>query len=610
MTKASFLWIAGIAVISVKLDAQQNGTMDTLAVVGPTVITVYDLLERIELMPWKDKDADQGPQRGLASLVAEKLLSLGARESNIVLEPAIQASLRTIERLAVRDELYRQEVSAKVRLTHAEIADGMRKLMRSLDLRILHVASKEDGDSLHRTLEESPNPDSTLQEVAPMLVTSQSSVQASFGELDSDIENAAYKLRELHSSSPVRTPDSGWAVMYLRSATPGSVKASLPVSDRKQRVERVLRQQKENQILKIYMGNVLSAHTGRVDTSLFNLVAASMRQILASSSKGTRSKKPIELSAENIDSTRSALEHDLGRTLVYIGEEKMSVEDALEEFRYHSLKFSTLERSAFRKQLNAALRMVVGADIMTREAYRKNLQQSQRVRHDVNMWHDWLLARSLFRRLTDSIRVSEDQVAVYLSRNGGNAALQYEVNVREVLLSDPGDAADVLHDLRGGALLEDLARERSLRKAWAIQDGESGFFRVYDRPKIGFAALVSDEGSIVGPLSLPEGYSVFRVIGKRKERPGVEDVSDLLERTKRTLTSALRKSIIERTVTDLSLRHGVTFQHKSLAKVKVSTTSMVTQRSIGFGGTIQAAPILAPMWEWARETEGKTSIVP
>lgn len=584
------------------LNAQELARFDTLAIVGTVPITSADLLERIELMPWIER-TELGKRKALESLATEKLLVLGAQQYHVALDPATLHELKILEKLFVRDELYKREVVAKFKVTGEEIRDGLRRFARKIRLVVVSTASRNLADSVYGALTQSLDPDSTLQIVVATPAASHVVLEGSFGDFDSRVEDVAFGMIPSHASNPLLIPGSGWAVVYLLNASVNPAYAKMTASERAQHVEKIVRDRNEADVSRKFMGKVLSRQKARVNTSLFVRLAESVRRILQEDSTRHYRRGRFVLSLEVISRARSLLNDALHEPLVHIAAGDMTLDDVFDEFRYHSMGISTLDQRRLEQELNSGIQAAVESELMTREGYRQNLQQSSKVCHDLSVWSDFWLAHLFSVALTDTIQVRGNQVIEFLIKNSDTLGQLYQVNVCEVLSNDPDETASILDSLASGTDIKLLAIHRSRLKKWAERNGESGFFRVFEHPEIGFAALAADSGSIVGPIALREGYSIFRVLGKRKVHSEVEEIDSLLARIRKTIKVQLQKEVASRFLIDLSRRYNITFRWESLLSLRISPFPMTTRRDIGFGGRLQGAPVISPMWEWMQRVD-------
>ncbi len=110
-----------------------DGAADTLAWVGPDAITLRDLRQRLELMPFAGRsggrDADTVKALALEALIAEKLLAreadarqLGEQGASAPL-PRMRAAL---ESALLRDALYRREIAGRAQAAPAQIDSLLR----------------------------------------------------------------------------------------------------------------------------------------------------------------------------------------------------------------------------------------------------------------------------------------------------------------------------------------------------------------------------------------------------------------------------------------------------------------------------------------------------
>ncbi|MEW6062271.1 MAG: hypothetical protein AB1600_10085, partial [Bacteroidota bacterium] len=139
---------------------------DTLATIGSHVITAKDFLERFELMPWPKKDVKSRIEftklEFLYSLVAEKLMAMEASAQGIGLDSVSLEMQYSLERMFVRDELYRSSVKPKITVTPAEIQNGLKKFAYELEVEVLGILSKSEGELFYKKFKQSKNKKRTL----------------------------------------------------------------------------------------------------------------------------------------------------------------------------------------------------------------------------------------------------------------------------------------------------------------------------------------------------------------------------------------------------------------------------------------------------------------
>jgi parvulin-like peptidyl-prolyl isomerase len=279
-------------------------------------------------------------------------------------------------------------------------------------------------------------------------------------------------------------------------------------------------------------------------------------------------------------------------------------------FRYEYFVSSDLEGVRFKSQLNEEIKRLVSCEILAREGRKQYLQNSEAVQRDLRPWTDFWAARALFYQMRDSVSVSDDDVLQHLIQYKKIFGPKYEVNVREILCPSPENMSQAMDELQRGSPFSDVAQQFSIRSDWAKNGGESGYFLVSQHPDIGFHALYADTGKLIGPLHLTDGYSIFKIIGKRRTKGASTDFDTLRQNIKTKLLIEKRKQTIDRFIANLARRQQVTINYSALKNVKITAIPMFTRRRIGFGGTMSAEPMLLQQWDWIKEFQKPINILP
>lgn len=586
---------------------------DTLAEIGPAVITARDFLERIELMPWPGKDRaaehDSAKIRALRSLAAEYLLAQEAAVKGLGHDSSTQRRRLELERLMVRDELYKREVLSRVDVETRELSPGLRRYPRELQILFLRAPTRAAAGELRDSLGTRRAIDSTLRRISSRLLIGADTLFLQFGSMDRTLEDTAYALSSRRRVSGVLRSDVyGWglAVLLGERSNADALKKSIP--DRRTAVENIIRRRKQDERAASFTGSVLSPQRAEADPVLFETAAARLHELVLRDPAAHASKGVYRIFVADLDTVERTLEADLQRVFVQTASGGLTVADVLDGLRSRDMSVVSLDPERFRNRLNACIRDVVAGELIAREGYRQGLERSENVRRDVAVWERTWAATALIRNLTESVKVTDAGVMDYCVRNGAVLGRPYEVNIREVLSDSLAGALRVIERMSNGEDLADIAREVSTRKSWREKGGESGYFSVGAKPALGFAALWTDSGSIGGPVKLPEGYSLFRVLGKRVSvRDSAPSPDSLKVLARRAAWAERQRRVVEECVRRLAKENGVNIHYDRLRRLGVTPANMATRRFIGFGGVITAVPSITPIWQWEGE---KPNLVP
>jgi hypothetical protein len=503
-------------------DLSDDLQRDTLAWVGDRVITALDLVQRIEWMPYPEKNASADMAsvklHALRSLAAEALL---ARESE------------------------RRSASGGADLSRTRAALG-RALAR---------------DALYRQLgRESPPP--SRAEITAL-------------------------ARRMH---------------------PGATAAQLPACQRMaaDSLRTLAGQRRAAEFLVAH----LAGKQASVDSAAFMMLADTLRTYMTTAHVDSAEGGGLIVPAEATDVLLERLAPMLDRPFAQLPDGPLTLGDALEDMRFYLYVTHSLHPRRFAAELSGQLRLLVEGEIMGREALRRHMDERPEVRHDLRTWTDaWRAVSVLGTVVAGGPAGDEEAIRTFAQTNPDRARSAGEVDLEEVLCGTSEEAVAVRAALDGGAPFDSLARRHSRRAEWVERGGRSGFFPVSRHPELGFTALLSPPGSLLGPLRLPEGVSVFRVLGKRIA-PDSLQVRDEFEKARAAATQEQRTDRVARYVGSLASSSRVRFSDASLAQVNILSANMLVRRMLGFGGGMTAAPSLRPMWQWTRYWNGAHAPLP
>ena len=601
--------VAGTGGASPRTQSAGGIPPDTLAEVGSGVITATDLIERIDLMPFPGKDrpseADSLKIRALQSLVAERLLAGEAAFRGIGFDSVTELRLDALERAFVRDELYKREVAAGVTVSAADIGAGMKKYAAQLRILLLRCSSEESARALSRALQYgNAGIDSLGSAGFERRLVSRDTVTVNFGVSDESLEDPAYSLDTARRvSPPFVSPMLGWVVLYLLDRGPNPAANAQSISDRMLTVKNTIRRRKSEAKGIRYMASVLEPRRAEADRAALGLLAQSLYAILSSDSAAHRIEGRFMLTPGEVDRLEGMLRGDLSRVLVMMPGRGLTLGAAIQAFRLEPFTTPSLGRRAFAYVLNESVKRIAREEFLAREGYRKNLQASAAVKHDVGSWRDnWLSHMVQADVLSGVSGPTEEEEIRALIEYARLLSPSYEVNVREVFTDSLPKADSYRSMLLAGEDMAALARRVSKRKGWAERGGESGYFHVRSFPELGIRALLADSGALVGPVGLTGGYSLFRVLGRRLAKGDSSVTVDSLRRALRdVIRSDVRQSGLDRFIAGLAEKFGVTMHYERLKDVTLSSHNIFTRRYIGFGGMMNGAPLLQPEWGWVQE---------
>lgn len=417
---------------------------DTLARVGSAVITAKDFLERFELMPWPGKDKKNRieftKQEFLYSIVAEKLLALEATAQNLGNDSVALSLQRNYERMFVRDELYKSEILGNISITPRETKEGMLRFPYSMEVEVLGILSKKEGDLLYKKVAGSKNKRKTLNAFRDTLFIPVDTLSVFFGFPDRDIEDAVFAIGKDSLSKPLETKVYGWVMFSLlkRNTIEQNTKLSHP--DRLHKVQNIIKQRKEDSLAVRTFASITSPHRAEANPEIFYMLADTVYEMLRRDSAEYFSKGVFQFTG----AVQQLAERVSGRAqeqFITIASGGMTLGEVLRGLANNNVVFpSPLNREHTRSVLNNNIKTVIQNELLAREGMNRNLHQSENVRHDLSVWMDNYKSRVLLKNIVDTVKHSADSTQMkkldnYLQQSVdsyiGTLAKKYGVTINE-----------------------------------------------------------------------------------------------------------------------------------------------------------------------------------
>lgn len=590
-----FFLFAGAAPIMAQTDSE------VLARTGKSVITQSEFQERFELTPWPRppvKVTSENLKQGfLYTLIAEKLWALKAQAMGLDTTKAIRMAFNTLEKMYVRDALWKLEIKDKVNIPDDEYAKGYLRLRFLYNTEYLISGSEKEISSLYDMLNKGASFDSLMIARGRK---GKDTLGVSYGMMEEAVEDEIYNLMIGQYTSPAFTPN-GWCIFRLNAIT----QLGQDPKDQQKVNELVKKIATERATARVYQKFYRSFFMNRkvnVDRNLFSRFADRVSALLKEK-KDTQKISDSDivfLQPPDLLKTEDQFGPDtLRMSFVKFDHNPVTMKQFIEEFSMEGFSSQNIEPRYIKSVLNTVTKKYIENEMLTREGYKRGLQNLPEVKRSLNMWKENYLSQLLRSEFKDSASVNDEEALKYYQQMQQHPVLKEQVNIVEVLTDSLDIAEKVLDALKNGADMHELAKKYSKREAARDSNGESGFFPVTENGEIGRIASAMALGDVYGPLQVPGGYSIFKLIGRKEDSTRVsQSFQEMKETIKKELSSRkLFNSVVNYTVR-LANNYGISINQKALTATEVINVPMFTYRFMGFGGKLPAVPMTAPFVEW------------
>lgn len=594
----------------------QNDEQKIIAKIGSEIITESEFIERYELTPQIKAGivgAEESNKREvLYSIIAEKLWALEAESMGLDNSELIKSTYKAIEKMYVRDALYRQEILSKVKLSDDYLLEAFRRNSLLLHLNYIFSTDEAEINDLYVQLKNGVDfysiflkrPESSLQET-PYVV--------SYGQMDKYVEDILYNLNMGEFTRPIKAPN-GWYIFRLLSTEQKVIENSQQAEEQQKYVLKVAEKTVTDSLYKDFYSRFFKDATAETNKELFLKLSDLVMEALKNRSEkeNISSGEKVYLIPEDL----YKIENDLGAELlnaefIKLNGQPVTINDFLQELSIDKYYVDSLDNNHIKGRLNYAVKIFIEHELLSREGYKRGLHNLPEVQRYLKMWRSYYLNETLRKEIAESIQITDEEAYEYFLEKNKDTTSTIEVKIIEVLTEDLDVIRTVIEELNAGKDFRELAVKYTIRQGAKNNNGELGFFPVSEYGEIGRKAASMKIGDIYGPVKVFEGYSLFELIGKKEEKNiSVEDFTTEKENIKVELRhKKYSNALINKTV-ELANKYNVQLNDEALSSIKVLNTTTVVYRYFGFGGRLLAVPMTAPNYLWVKPWQEQEDLTP
>jgi parvulin-like peptidyl-prolyl isomerase len=209
---------------------------------------------------------------------------------------------------------------------------------------------------------------------------------------------------------------------------------------------------------------------------------------------------------------------------------------------------------------SAALEELARRQLLAAEAREQGCHLDPGLRAQVRRRQEELLAERLRAQVVAAVGVEEEELRAFYAAHPELYGVRPEVEVQEILVASQELAARLRRRLEAGEDMGELAAQHHTRAATGDLRGRM-WLSTRDNPLLGPlapAALDGEVGALYGPLEVPGGFSLFRVL-QRRQRPG-QSFEQVRHRIALVLGARAQDEKLERFLGDLREKYAAQVQ--------------------------------------------------
>lgn len=588
--------------ISAQIFAQNE--KDVIAKIGDNVIELNEFKYRYEFTPQIDRkynDEGKAKEELLYTLIAENLFSLEAEKLGYDTLKIFNETYIPLEKMYVRDALYKQEISDKVKLDVGKFNKGLKIANEKLFVDFIYSKDQAGIDESYSLLLSDSNFDSlvTLLKNAEYVAEP---YEVNYGKMNYKAEEQIYNLEINKFTKPIESPD-GWYIFRLLSKIPVTFNSP---DERNSLVRKVVEGRVEDSIYIDFRGKFFKELNVTADGGLFWYFVDEVQKLLEviKAEQKVKENEKISITNNYFIQLKNNIESDsLNKIFIRFEENPITFNQFLREFIFEGFFTFTTDINQIASQLKSRVKRQIELELLTREAYKRGMESLPEVKSATKIWKDNYLSTLLLKNVVKNTELTENDLKEYLSDKTGIPITESQINIIELLTDSLEVIKEALTISDNEFLFRDFAKIHTKREETKSNNGEFGYFTPSEHGEIGKIAASMKIGDVYGPLQLDEGYSLFKVIDKKENKIELKDKLD--SDTELKIKHFKITERLENLAADLADKYNVTINNELLNSLELLNAQMVVFRYMGFGGRIQAFPYSSPFYNWKERWEQK-----
>ncbi|MGE5680499.1 MAG: peptidylprolyl isomerase [Bacillota bacterium] len=471
-----------------------------LAKVGKYEILLKDYLPRYTdyLFATGVKDNYQIRTSILQNMVNELLLRHFDDNSSILSSKDYKDEMVWTKKQAILGYVKDQEVYAKISVTEDELRQAFERVNEQIAARHLYAPTEEEANYLYNQLEKGVSFDSLAKQVFTDSTLRNNGGYLGYftwGDMDSDFEDAAYALKPGEISKPVKTV-YGYSIIKLEDRKPHPLLTENEYLNKKHKMERTLKIKKKGPAEREFLKSVFNESEVKFnDKALENV----LNELLSSGNKVLEIKDK-KLSAANCVEYQTK-KYSSGQISKQINEIPF----------FHRDRIRTLNN------LKDAIKGLILQDKLLKIARSKGYDKNFLVEKMYDKLGKVVFLRYKLDEVLQKSYVPDSSVRNFYANNIKQFTSPDELNIQEILVTRASQA-DSLKEMieKQGMDFGSLAEKYSMRQWSAKNKGEMGFAPVSKYGMFKDRFWNASVGELIGPMKIENMYGLFRVVGKKQ----------------------------------------------------------------------------------------------
>jgi parvulin-like peptidyl-prolyl isomerase len=490
-------------------------------------------INEIKYSPVDIQDSPSLRMKHLKDMITRHFLARKAAEVNLQNLSALKKAMIAESTAVIINGLYEEEIASELgEISDQALEEAYKKLGMKLHIRHLISHTKTGIDSLYFRLQHGESFMDLAKECfvdSNLMYNGGDLGYNTWGDLDIDIENEAYRLKIGDISKPIETK-YGWHIIKLENILVNPILRETDFQMRK----KILRQRLRHRLLKnkadLRIKKLMKSKNIRMNVPLIMVLEKEQKKL--KNNCIVKIANAVEIPDQSFNSLLDSYKNE---TIAFYDDGDWMVSNLKDYLNTIPSRVSDggIYRAVARSLRNYFLLQI---------AEKKRIEKNESVKNKINEKREHLLSSFYLDAYTDTSSFTDKDYKDYYDRVKHKRYKDKEMKVLEILVRTESRAREIINTFldrnKDEKVFREMARQYTIRPGMKKREGYLGILRKEDLGEISRLSYRLNNGEITGPIKSDAGFSIVMVIDyKEIFTPFSEvkdEITDFMQKRKKT----------------------------------------------------------------------------
>lgn len=536
----------------------------------------------------------------LNTVVAYKLWYRNMGKYSVDTSSAYSTAVEEIEKMFVRDALYRKEILNKISITPEELNSALKKQERTLVVNYFLSSQEEEIKNLYKLLNSGFPFDSLLTERDEFQKQTEP-VKIKFGDYPDPVEEELFSLKPGTFSQPIQFSD-GYYIFFLKNVIKKIWGGEDDQKKEIQKAEDIIKKRKENVLYDNFMKKTLNGVKADVNRNLYKKLENGLVNGFAGEKAFEGKNSFITLSIDEFVKLEKIFSKDeLESAFISFEDDTVKFGKCLRALYFNGLRMPSPDAVIIAKTIDTYIRNFIEMEVLYKEGLKIGLQYSPEVQKYLKMWSEFYSFETIRGGMIDTVKVTQDQIRSAYNELYKDMTENTFLRFDYACFQDSATANSAIQKIRNGLAFDNLKIQNDSKIINAFFSDKNKWVPISDCGNYKTQLLEQETDSYLGTLNYDSLYVLVKIIDKKKSKEllGYASYEESYPQLKNQLAWEKIKNQITKKTAEYAVGSNVKINYEALKRIDLTRISSMTMRFLGFGGSISGVPVYTPNYEWA-----------